>query len=129
MGCQVRVKPIKLTTVMNDKKAESTKSYETIKLGIDAHSKWYYVARQLDGATPQPVQKMELDGLLHFVAKQQKLNPLSPPCIPPNSALHGLSARSKFLAVSTKMATLSARVAASFSKPASIHSSEKTPRF
>jgi len=25
---------------MNDKKAESTKSYETIKLGIDAHSKW-----------------------------------------------------------------------------------------
>ena len=58
---------------MNDKKAESTKSYETIKLGIDAHSKWYYVARQLDGATPQPVQKIELDGLLHFVAKQQKL--------------------------------------------------------
>jgi transposase len=31
------------------------------------------VARQLDGATPQPVQKMDLDGLLHFVAKQQKL--------------------------------------------------------
>ena len=46
---------------------------DTIKLGIDAHAKWYYVARQLDGATPQPVQKMELDGLLHFVAKQQKL--------------------------------------------------------
>ena len=31
------------------------------------------MARQLDGATPQPVQKMELDDLLHFVAKQQKL--------------------------------------------------------
>ena len=44
-----------------------------IKLGIDAHAKWYYVARQLDGATPQPVQKMDLDGLLHFVAKQQRL--------------------------------------------------------
>lgn len=73
MGCQVRVKTIKLATVMNEKKAESSRSYETIKLGIDAHAKWYYVARQLDGATPQPVQKMDLDGLLHFVAKQQKL--------------------------------------------------------
>jgi hypothetical protein len=41
--------------------------------GIDAHAKWYDVARQLDGAMPQPVQKMELVGLRHFVAKQQKL--------------------------------------------------------
>ncbi len=73
MGCQVGVETIKLTIVMNDKKTESAKSYDTIKLGIDAHSKWYYVARQLDSATPQPVQKMELDGLLHFVANQQKL--------------------------------------------------------
>ena len=73
MGCQVRVKAIKLTTVMNEKKAESSQFYETIKLGIDAHAKWYYVARQLDGATPQPVQKMDLERLLHFVAKQQKL--------------------------------------------------------
>jgi transposase len=32
------------------------------------------VARQLDGATPQPVQKMEIDSLLHFVAKQQGLS-------------------------------------------------------
>jgi len=44
-----------------------------IKLGIDAHAKWYYVARQLDGAPPQPVQKMTLDGLLHCVAKQWRL--------------------------------------------------------
>jgi hypothetical protein len=73
MVCQVGVETSKLTSVMKDKKTESTKSYNTIKLGIDAHAKWYYVARQLDGATPQPVQKMELDGLLHFVAKQQKL--------------------------------------------------------
>jgi len=29
----------------------NTESYESIKLGIDAHVKWYYVARQLDGAT------------------------------------------------------------------------------
>ncbi len=73
MGCQEGVESAKLTTVMNDKKTETTKSYDTIKLGIDANAKWYYVARQLDGATPQPEQKMELDGLLHFVAKQQKL--------------------------------------------------------
>jgi len=40
---------------------------------IDAHAKWYYVARQVDGATPHPVQKVTFDGLLHFVAKQQRL--------------------------------------------------------
>ena len=50
-----------------------TELHATIKLGIDAHAKWFYVARQLDGATPQPVQKMTLDGLLRFVAKQQRL--------------------------------------------------------
>ena len=48
---------------MNTKsKSNPTESYETIKLGIDAHAKWYYVARQLDGATPQPVQKMTFEG-------------------------------------------------------------------
>jgi len=47
-----------------------TQLHATIKLGINAHAKWFYVARQLDGATPQPVQKMTLDGLLRFVAKQ-----------------------------------------------------------
>jgi hypothetical protein len=31
------------------------------------------VARQLEGSTPQPVQKMDIDELLHFVAKQQNL--------------------------------------------------------
>lgn len=39
----------------------------------ELHAKWFYVARQLDGATPQPVQKMTHDGLLRFVAKQQRL--------------------------------------------------------
>ena len=73
MGCQAGVEPANLTTVMITDKTTTTKSYDTIKLGIDAHAKWYYVARQLDGATPQPVQKMDLDGLLHFVAKQQRL--------------------------------------------------------
>ena len=72
-GCQAGVEPAKLTTVMTEYKLTPTKSYDTIKLGIDAHAKWYYVARQLDGATPQPVQKMDFHGLLRFVAKQQGL--------------------------------------------------------
>jgi len=50
-----------------------TEPHATIKLGIDAHARWFYVARQLEGATPQPVQKMTFDGLLRFVAKQQGL--------------------------------------------------------
>ena len=53
--------------------SQSTVSYEAIKLGIDAHAKYYWVSRQVDGATPQPVQKMTCDELLLFVVKQQRL--------------------------------------------------------
>ena len=31
-----------------------TETCESIKLGFDAYAKWYYVGRQVDGATPQP---------------------------------------------------------------------------
>jgi hypothetical protein len=72
-GCQAGVEPANLTTVMKHYKITNTESYESIKLGIDAHAKWYYVARQLDGATPQPVQKMDFGGLLHFVARQKRM--------------------------------------------------------
>ena len=58
---------------MNKTTETITETYATIKLGIDAHAKWHYVARQLDGATPQPVQKMTFEGLRHFVAKQRRL--------------------------------------------------------
>ena len=51
----------------------STVSYESIKLGVDAHAKYYWVSRQVDGPTPQPVQKMTYDELILFVVKQQKL--------------------------------------------------------
>ena len=34
---------------------------------------FHAVGRQVDGATPQPVQKMTFEGLLHFVAKQKRL--------------------------------------------------------
>lgn len=44
---------------MNTKtKSNPTETCDSIKLGIDAHAKWYYLGRQADGATPQPVQKM-----------------------------------------------------------------------
>ena len=72
-GCQAGVEPVILTTMQNQSAPNSTEPHATIKLGIDAHAKWYYVARQLDGATPQPVQKMTFDGLLHFVATQQRI--------------------------------------------------------
>ena len=59
---------------MNTKEQTNpTELLATIKLGIDAHAKWFYMARQVDGATPQPVQKMTLDRLLCFVARQQRL--------------------------------------------------------
>ena len=73
MGCQAGVGPSKLTTTMIKLNTDSTDGFESIKLGIDAHAKGYYVARQLDGATPQPVQKMTFSGLLRFVGKQTGL--------------------------------------------------------
>ena len=54
-------------------KSNPTETCESIKLGIDAPAKWYFVGRQVDGATPQPVQKMTFEGLLCFVAKQKRL--------------------------------------------------------
>ena len=53
--------------------SQSTGSYESIKLGVDAHAQYYWVSRQVDGATPQPVQKMTYDELMLFVVKKQKL--------------------------------------------------------
>ena len=44
-----------------------------IKPSLEALTKWFYVDRQLNGATPQPVQKMTIDGLPRFVAKQRRL--------------------------------------------------------
>ena len=51
----------------------STVSCESIKLGIAAHAKYYWVSRQVDGATPQPVQKKTYEELMLFVVKQRKL--------------------------------------------------------
>jgi len=72
-GCQAGIKTPNLTTMNTNTESNPTETCQSIKLGIDAHAKWFYVGRQLDGATPQPVQKMTFDGLLCFVAKQQRL--------------------------------------------------------
>jgi transposase len=53
--------------------SHQTEICQSIKLGIDAHARIYCVARQVDGATSQPVRKMTFEGLLHFVARQQRL--------------------------------------------------------
>ena len=45
----------------SSKQSKSSPTHEIIKLGIDAHAKYYWVSRQVDGATPQPVQKMTYD--------------------------------------------------------------------
>ena len=45
---------------------------ESIKLGIDVHARFCVVSRQVDGATPQPLQKMNEGQLLVFVKKQMK---------------------------------------------------------
>ena len=51
---------------------QSTASYKSIELGIDAHAQYYWVSRQVDGATPQPVQKMTYAELMLFMVKEQK---------------------------------------------------------
>jgi len=53
---------------------QSTKpKAEKILLGIDAHLTKYVVARQFDGATPQPAQRFEEEALLKWVQKQLRL--------------------------------------------------------
>jgi transposase len=44
--------------------------HQVIKLAIDAHAKFYMVARQIDNAPSQPPQKFTREELLKFIAKQ-----------------------------------------------------------
>jgi hypothetical protein len=53
--------------------SQSTASYDSIKLGIDAHAQYYWVSRQVDAANPQPMQKMTYEEVMLFLVKQQKL--------------------------------------------------------
>ena len=55
MGFRRRGEPAVLTNM--PKNTPIRLKYEPIKLGIDAHAKWFYLARQMNGATPN-LQKM-----------------------------------------------------------------------
>lgn len=58
---------------MNTKtESHSTELHATIKLGIDVQAKWFDVARQIDGAIPLRVLKMNIEKLLRFAAKQPR---------------------------------------------------------
>ena len=41
MGCQAGVESAKLISVMKNRTETKTKAYDSIKLGIEAHAKWY----------------------------------------------------------------------------------------
>ena len=73
LGCRAARDPAIFKAMTTIDPSPSTVSYESIKLGIDAHAKYYWVSRQVDGATPQPLRKMTYEELMLFVVKQQKL--------------------------------------------------------
>ena len=45
--------------------------YRQIKLALDVHAGDLRVVRRVDGAKPQPPQKMSYDNFLHWVVKQK----------------------------------------------------------
>jgi transposase len=47
-----------------------SKPYRCIKFGLDVHAASIQVARMIDGATPQPAQKMTPDEFVKWAAKQ-----------------------------------------------------------
>jgi transposase len=51
----------------------ASKKYPTIKLGLDVHADSIRVVRMIDGATPQPAQKMSPKDFLKWAAKQVPL--------------------------------------------------------
>ena len=57
-GCRAARDPATLKALTTINPSQSTASYDSTKLGIDAHAQYYWVSRQVDGATPQPVQKL-----------------------------------------------------------------------
>ena len=53
--------------------AQPAHKFTQIKLGVDVHADSYRVVRQIDGATPQPAQKMSPGDFLKFARKQLAL--------------------------------------------------------
>lgn len=61
------------TNTHNVSETETVRKYSQIKLGVDVHADSYRVVRQIDGATPQPAQKMTPDQFLVFAVRQLRL--------------------------------------------------------
>lgn len=66
---------MKRTNTNTHGKIRSTENvkFTQIKLGVDVHADSYRVVRQIEGATPQPAQKMTPEKFLEFAAKQLEL--------------------------------------------------------
>lgn len=58
------------TNTHQNTEPKTTKRFTQIKLGVDIHADSYRVVRQIDGATPQPAQKMTPTQYLEFARKQ-----------------------------------------------------------
>jgi len=76
------MEPLTSTTVMKKQSSHTSKPdfsrgqaqrATLIKLGLDIHADHYAVARQVDGATPQPPQKFTPPSFLEWAAKQLEL--------------------------------------------------------
>lgn len=63
----------KTNTHTESSEAKPAKKYRQIKLGVDVHADSYRVVRQIDGATPQPAQKLTPAQYLAFAAEQLQL--------------------------------------------------------
>ena len=68
---------MKTTNQINNAQADVapvvSKQYRCIKLGLDVHADSIRVVRMIDGATPQPAQKMTPDEFPKWAAKQLTL--------------------------------------------------------
>jgi len=63
------------TKQRNDNTVATAAKVEVIKLGQDVHAKQVTVAVQLDGATPQPAQKIAVEKYLGWVATLRRRHP------------------------------------------------------
>ena len=67
------MKTINAVNAQADRALVVSKQYRCIKLGLDVHADSIRVVRMIDGATPQPAQKMTASEFLEWAAKQLAL--------------------------------------------------------
>lgn len=64
---------MKTHTNTQSTKTQNTARANQIKLGIDVHAESYRMVRQVDGATPQPAQKLQPKAFVAWAKKQLEL--------------------------------------------------------